>query len=527
MSWGRALSEKAVGGYRVRVLEPRPRHLIALLQHATRWGDRTFLAYGDRRIGYAAFVGASREAAARLRADGIAPGEVVLLQGANSPEWLVAFWGLVGAGAIVAQGNAWWSAEETATAVRLLGTRCVVADAKRRALVGPAARTLSLESFETCFDAAVDGGPPSPPDVDEEQPAVLIFTSGTTGRAKAATLSHRAVLACLHSLYLFRGRLPDEAGPADPQLVFFCCNPLFHVGGLLLQSQALLSGHRMVLLEGRATGEKMTTLIERERVNVWSTVPTLLSRVVDEAVRTQRTLPSLVSFSASGSPVSPELMTRARRVFPNARAGASTNYGMTESGGAVTFVGGDDYLAHPDSVGRALPCCELRIRDADAQGIGEILIRTPSAMSGYWGQPDASIVDRDGWIHTGDLGRLDAEGWLYVTGRSKDIIIRGGENVSSVAIEQRLLLHPAVAEVAVVGLPHPALGEQVGAVVVLRPGARTSPAELSAFAGESLAYFQVPEHWWLRDEALPTNAAGKVLKGHLQSEWRARCVSPA
>jgi long-chain acyl-CoA synthetase len=173
-----------------------------------------------------------------------------------------------------------------------------------------------------------------------------------------------------------------------------------------------------------------------------------------------------------------------------------------------------------------LPCCELQILDADAAGVGEILVRTPSAMSGYWGQPEANIVDRDGWIHTGDLGRNDAQGWVYVTGRAKDIIIRGGENVSSVAIEQRLLKHPAVLEAAVVGLPHADLGEQVGAVVVLRNGRAATNAELAAFAGETLAYFQVPEHWWVRADPLPTNAAGKVLKTRLQSEWTARTLKP-
>lgn len=520
-SWGRNVEEKNVGSYRIKILHPRPGHLACVLAEAQKWGDREFIVFDRRRISFRQFLSASGRAAERLRRAGIAPGDVVLLEGANSPEWMLLFWGLVRIGAVVAQGNAWWSADETAAAVRLLSARCVVADEKRRALLGSFPERLTLlaiEEFEACFEMKSEDTVIAVPSGDEERPAVLIFTAGTTGKPKAAILSHRAVIACLHNIYTHRGRLPHEMTPGDPQRSLFCCNPLFHVGGLLLQSQTLLSGHRLVLLKGRATGKTMIDLIERERVHLWSTVPTLLSRVVEQAQASGITLPSVIGISAAGSMVSPELMERAATVFPSARNNPGSTYGMTEAGGSVTMIGGADYLAHPSSAGRPFPTCELRVATAHADGEGEILIRGPSAMTAYWGEAE-QIIDEDGWIHSGDLGRIDGDGYLYVTGRTKDIIIRGGENVSAAVVEQRLSEHPAVLEVAVVGLPHADLGEEVGAAVVLRREATITTKELATFVGSSLAYFQVPSRWWLRDEPLPNNAAGKIIKHLLRASW--------
>jgi long-chain acyl-CoA synthetase len=520
-SWGRNIEEKIVGSYRVKILHPRPRHLECILAEAQKWGSREFIVFDRRRISFEQFLSASVHAADRLRDAGIAPGDVVLLDGANTPEWILAFWGLVRIGAVVAQGNAWWSADETGAAVRLLGARCVVADEKRRILLGSLSQrqtVLAIEDFAACFEMNSEKIAVAAPSGDEERPAVLIFTSGTTGKPKAAILSHRAVIACLHNIYAHRGRLPHEMTPGDPQMSLFCCNPLFHVGGLLLQSQTLLSGHRLVLLNGRATGQTMIDVIERERVNLWSTVPTLLSRVIEQAEASGTTLSSVIGISAAGSMVSPELMERAATVFPSARNNPGSTYGMTESGGSVTMIGGADYLAHPSSAGRPLPTCELRIAGPQAGGEGEILIRGPSSMSAYWGDAE-QIIDEDGWIHSGDLGRIDGVGYLYVTGRTKDIIIRGGENVSAAVVEQRLCEHPAVLEVAVVGLPHADLGEEVAAAVVLRHEATVTTEELAAFVGRSLAYFQVPSRWWLRDEPLPNNAAGKVTKHLLRASW--------
>jgi long-chain acyl-CoA synthetase len=515
--WGRAIEEKGVGGYRVKILYPRPRHLQSILTQAQKWGDREFLVFASRRITFSQFIRASEHCAKLLRNAGIKPGDIVLLHGANSPEWILAFWGLVSIDAVVAQANAWWSVNETTRTVNTLSARFVIADEKRRAHLPDLHNLLAMESLEKCFDTQeghdVDGPVP-----DEERPVVLIFTSGTTGNPKAAILSHRAVIACLHNIYAYRGRLPNEMLPDDPQMSLFCCNPLFHVGGMLLQCQALLSGHRLVLLKGRASGEAMMDVIERERINIWATVPTLLSRVVEEAQAKGAILGNVLSVSAAGSMVSPELMERAADVFPSARGNRGSTYGMTESGGSVTMINGAEYVSHVDSAGKPFPTCDLRIANPDGSGEGEIWMRAPSAMTKYWG-PEEQIIDDDGWIHSGDLGRIDGMGYLYVTGRKKDIIIRGGENVSVMSIEQRLNQHPAVVEAAVVGLPHSDLGEEVAAAVVLKHGATATSHDLAEFVSAELAYFQVPTRWWLRDQPLPTNAAGKVVKQELRAKW--------
>jgi long-chain acyl-CoA synthetase len=212
-------------------------------------------------------------------------------------------------------------------------------------------------------------------------------------------------------------------------------------------------------------------------------------------------------------------MQRVREVFPSVQLATTAAYGLTESGGSVTAVSGPEYLEHPGSAGRPFAICELSILNPDSAGQGEILVRTPSAMSGYWGLPDDSIMDKEGWIHTGDLGHIDADGHLYVTGRSKDIIIRGGENVAASRVEECILRHPSVAEAAVVGLEHADLGEEVSAVIVLRPSASLTAEELHDFVSPFLAYFEVPTRWWIRREPLPTTASGKFLKKQLRQQW--------
>jgi len=498
--------------------------MLGILQEAAKFGDREFMVFDDRRISFRQFIAATEAGADRLSEDGVRPGEVVLLNAANSPEFVLAVWSLLRVGAVVAQANAWWSGEEIADAAQMIGARVIIADRKRRALISDDERfaemsVIPLEGFADCFEAATDVGPIIDPIKDEEAPAVLIFTSGTTGKPKAAALSHRAVISVLHNIYLYRGRAPNEISAQDPQLSLFCCTPLFHVGGVLTQTQSLLSGYRLVILKGRAEGARMIEVIERERINVWSTVPTLLARVLEHPDLPLHDVSSVLSIGASGSMVSPDLIAKARSAFPSARLSAGTTYGMTESGGSVTMIGGEDYLKRPTSAGRPFPTCEIRILEPDTSGEGEILIRTPSAMSGFWAAQGQEMIDHDGWIHSGDLGRLDEDGHLHVTGRSKDIIIRGGENLAASVVEDRLCEHAEVMEAAVVGLPHADLGEEVGAAVMLRPGSTTSPAELAEFVGRRLAYFQVPTRWWIRSEPLPTNAVGKVVKAALLKAW--------
>ena len=517
--WGRTVVGKDMGGWRLNVLEPRPRHLADILEESAKWADREFLVCGGHRVSFAAFRAAVDRAASRLRAGGAEQGRMAMLLGANSPEWLLVFWALAKLGAPIALGNGWWSAEETADAIALTSPGLVVADRARSGRLPSGVSALPMEAFADCWSGQAVSPMTARP-VNEEEPALLTFTSGTTSRAKAAVLSHRAAIACLHVLYASRDRTPSEFTGEELQLTFLSCAPLFHISGYMSHTQALLSGHRFVLLEGRSDPARILDLIESERVSMWATVPTLLSRVMTHPEAARRSLDSVIAIAAGGAVVTPELMRQVRATFPNVALGTAATYGLTESGGSVTSIAGEDYLKRPTSSGRPLPACELQIRDPASDGIGEILVRTPSAMSGYWGG-QGTILDAEGWIHTGDLGRLDEEGYLFITGRSKDIVIRGGENVSAPRVEAVIARHPAVAEVGVVGLEHADLGEEVAAVVVLREGARASEADLRSFAAESLAYFETPSRWWIRETPLPVNATSKVMKSVLTAELKA------
>jgi long-chain acyl-CoA synthetase len=234
-------------------------------------------------------------------------------------------------------------------------------------------------------------------------------------------------------------------------------------------------------------------------------------------------LSSVKRASYGGAPAAPELVERIEQVFPHMRKTLTTAYGLTETASVATAHGGDDYFAHPGSVGKAAPTVELRIADdagnEQAPGErGEIWIKGPTVMNrGYWNRPDANAASfTDGWFHTGDIGYLDADGFLYLVDRAKDMIIRAGENVYCVEVENVLFDHPDVIDAAVVGVPHKTLGEEVKAVVQLRAGATTDAEELRAFCRKHLADFKVPEYVEIRNEPLPRNPAGKVLKNALR-----------
>ncbi len=294
--------------------------------------------------------------------------------------------------------------------------------------------------------------------------------------------------------------------------------PLFHIGGIQVMCFSLLTGGTMVFLEGRFESGKVLDVIERERVNLWGAIPTMAIRILDDPSLPERDLSSLRSLSLGGSAVNAELVQRLRASFPNLSRGVSANYGMTEAGGSVASAAAAVMTEHPGTSGRPLPVVELRIDRPDADGAGEILVRSPGQMLGYWGEDEDSPIDHEGFLHTGDLGTL-RDGLLWVVGRSKDVIIRGGENIAAAHVESVLLGHPAVAEAAAIALPHESWGEEVAAAVVLRPGFPATPSELAEFASTRLAHFEVPAHWWLRSDPLPVNAAGKVDKKVLRGQW--------
>jgi len=252
-------------------------------------------------------------------------------------------------------------------------------------------------------------------------------------------------------------------------------------------------------------------------------VPTIMWRILESPQLDQYDLSSVQRASYGGAPAAPELVERIEKVLPHMRKTLTTAYGLTETASVATAHGGDDYFAHPGSVGRAAPTVELRVvgddgTDMPAGERGEIWIKGPTVMNrGYWRRPDANAAAlTDGWFHTGDIGYLDADGFLYLVDRAKDMIIRAGENVYCVEVENVLFDHPNVIDAAVVGVPHRTLGEEVKAIVQLRDGSTLTVEELREFCARHLANFKVPEYIEFRTEPLPRNPAGKVLKNLLR-----------
>jgi long-chain acyl-CoA synthetase len=394
-----------------------------------------------------------------------------------------------------------------------------LADERRADLLPPNTACTRIENLAVEPTACHERPVSPPPAGEEDDAAVIIFTSGTTGAPKAAVLSHRSVIANQQNLLVTTGRLPSELSADHSGTVSLVTVPLFHAGGIQSVISALLTGGRLVFLEGRFDPGEVLRVIESERVRVWGGVPTMITRVLDHADLGSRDTSSLSSITVSGTHIPPELLQRVREAFPGARRRVGTIYGMTEAGGTLTAVTGDELAQRPGSVGRAMPVVELAIAGADPDGVGEIIARSPTVMNGYWGMSGDSIVTEEGWLRTGDLGRIDGDGYLYVVGRSKDVVIRGGENIACANVEAALAAHPAVAEVAVVGLPEPEYGEEVAAVVVIHDGASVDADELRQYAADRLAYFELPTRWWIRREALPINATGKVVKPALRDAW--------
>jgi long-chain acyl-CoA synthetase len=521
--WGTELREELVDGHPLRLFHPRPQHLSEVLADGEAWGDRPHLVQGDRTLTFAEVVARAR-GAAELTAAGLRPGGNVLLMGHGAPEWVVGFWAIVAAGGVVTLGNAWWSDDELAHALDVSAPDVIVADAAIAARLAPRSHVIEWSTLLASADASAAAEQPVPPpvvDCNEGDPAVVLFTSGTTGKAKGAVLSHRALIAALHSTLHVTRRLPYVPGSAPPD-VMLSTGPLFHIGGIYGLLQALLFGRTLVFLRGRFDAGEVLDVIETHRIERWPAVPTMLQRVLEHPSLPDRDVSSVRSLAVGGSALPAGLMERMQQAFPNASRHVSQVYGLTEAGGTLTATSArDDAMSRPGMVGRPMPLVDLRVHDPDASGVGEIVARCATQMTGYLGADSDDVIDADGWLHTGDLGRLDDEGRLYLVGRSKDLIIRGGENVAAAHVEQVLGSCPGVLEVAVVGLPHDDLGEEVAAVVVVAGREQEPSEELRTHAKQHLAYFERPSRWWLRHESLPVNSVGKIDKRQLVRDWPA------
>ncbi|MCW1958538.1 MAG: acyl--CoA ligase [Mycobacterium sp.] len=511
--WGDEVGDGSYGGHPGLLFTQRPRTFAELLTGVDRWADRTFLVQGDRRISFGQFFSALPGARKALQPLGIQPGDRVLLLAYNSPDWVLTLWTIWSLGAVPVLGNRWWSQRETEHAAGLLAPRAVVTDA-------PGAEGFDIAGLRDCFTVAGTAFPDIPGPVTEEDPAVILFTSGSTGMPKAVELPFRSVVANQQNVLARSRQLPHLIADG-PQPVNLISTPLFHIGAFATLITQTITGGRIVFNTGRFEPGQVLELIESERIQRWGAVPTMAARLLEHPDFDSRDLSSLRSFPLGGAPVPPVLLERLARRLPQLQGRGMVNmWGMTEGGGFFTVATGADLQRYPKTVGRALPTVELRIARPDTGGSGEIVVRSPTVMLGYVGVEDGTL-DSEGWLHTGDLGHLNQDGYLFIDGRSKDMVIRGGENIACPHVEAALLRHPDVVEAAAIGLPHPDLGEELAAVVVYRAGGRPpTEDDLAAHMADEVAYFAIPTRWRIRAEPLPTVGTEKVDKKSLHSEFR-------
>jgi long-chain acyl-CoA synthetase len=472
-----------------------PESLVETLRRAVERNPagEALVELGGNRLTYTQLWDRATQVAGGLSEAGVKPGDRVALRLPNGNDWALAFWGIVLAGAVVVPVNTRFVPEEVAY---------VVEDSGAGYLVEP--------------------GVPLPygkPLVVENQArgdlAGIFYTSGTTGFPKGAMTTHENFLSNIENV--IRGAQLDR----KQEWRTLISVPMFHVTGCNTQ---------MLLMAGLAgTSVIMPTFnvnhflraIPEERISSLITVPAIYWLAIQNSEFAETDISTVSSLSYGGAPIAPELVHRIRESFPEARVG--NGFGLTETASLVTYLPHEWAADYTDSVGFPVPVAEVRVTNPDpVTGAGELLIRGSNVVAGYWRKPQQTAETFiEGWCHTGDIGRVNDDGLVYIFDRLKDMINRGGENVYCIEVENALVTHPAVGEVAVIGVPDAMMGEKVGAVVVTRQGLSVEPDELATFAAKHLADFKVPQFVVIQSDPLPRNPGGKVLKSELrkQTDW--------
>ncbi len=512
-----------------------------MLQHA----PKDFAVYLDERYTFdQAYRHSGEFATALMQRYGVARGDRVAILSRNNPQWMMAFIGVTVIGGVAVPMNAWWTTEELDYGFEDSGARVVIADRTRVERLLPLIdkHGLKVITIDDCSDLALEHTPFSElldafsgsempeAEVALDDYATIMYTSGSTGHPKGALSSHRGILSALYSWMCWGvatkaagSQEAREAGLPPSALVTV---PLFHCTGS--HSAFLLSlvvGRKMVIMH-KWDPEEALRLIEQEKVTWFNGVPTMSAELQAAAEKSDRELSSLTEIMAGGAARPPEQVKKITGTFKKSAPGIG--YGLTETNALGTLNAGVFYVARPGSAGRPVPpVTEFCIVDEAGNTLptgehGEICIKSPCNVLGYWNKPEATAeAFIDGWFHTGDVGYLDEDGFLYIVDRIKEIIIRGGENISCIEVEAAIYAHEGIHEVAVFGLPDERLGEIVGAAIVLKEGVTLGADELREYLAEHLAAFKIPAHIWFRTEQLPRIASGKIYKRQLKTDYAA------
>lgn len=550
------LRDIEVRGVPMREFANAPATMRDVWTMARAHGEALYIVYEDEHYTYAEVDAQVRSLAAVLVDEyGVAPGDRVAVAMRNYPEWIVSYWALVSIGAAVVGMNAWWTPQEMTYGLTDSQPKLLIADGERVANVAQVLDELRAERPLPIIAVRHEGDlpddtrnwadivdPANAPDamptvaIDPDDDATIFYTSGTTGFPKGAQLTHRGSVTNLMNLAfmqawldaVLQARHPELVEPApepgDPaaRAISLTPTPLFHVTACNCGLHPVtLTGGTIVLMYKWDAGRALE-LIEREKVNRSGGVPVMSRELLAHPDFETRDVSSLVSLSGGGAQLQPDLV---EKIDAKGRT-PGTGYGLTETHGIVTAVSAKFFADKPDSCGPVVPTLDVKLVNDEGHDlepgddvIGQLCVRGSVVIKGYLNKPEATAdAIRDGWFNTGDIARIDDEGFVFIVDRAKDMVLRGGENIYCSEVESALFEHPDVVENVVFGVPDERLGEIVGACIVTAPGVTIDEAELSAFVAERLAKFKVPAQWWFRTESLPRNANGKFLKRQVKAE---------
>ena len=537
--------EMDVGGNWIRGFKNAPPSVREVWLSTLQFAERDYLVYQEERLTYGQAHQLTAAIAGWLMARGVVPGDRIAIAMRNYPEWMLIYWAAVSIGVTVVGMNAWWTAPEMAFGLSDARPKVLFADAERLARVAEQPDMLAGAHVVAVRTDTPDGGTPwsavighggTLPDVtvDPDSDACIFYTSGTTGFPKGAQLTHRGCVSNLMNM-LFSGQagamvlamttgvVPDPDNPPPPPAILVT-TPLFHVTANNCGAYAATAmGGKMVLMY-RWDATLALELIQAEKISTVSGVPVMARELVNHPDFTKYDTSSLLSVGGGGAQIQPDLVDKIDKTVPTARP--NTGYGMTETCGVITSLSGDFFVDKPASCGRALPNFEAKVVDDNGNAlptgeVGELWVRGSSVIKGYINRPEATAETiTDGWLHTGDVARIDEEGFIFLVDRKKDMVLRGGENVYCAEVEAAIYRHAAVAEAVVFGTPDERLGEEVAAAILLRDGHVATAAELRDFVASLIARHKAPRYIWFLSENIPRNASGKFLKKDLKASLK-------
>ncbi|MEY4785514.1 MAG: feruloyl-CoA synthetase [Pseudomonadota bacterium] len=552
------MEEKVINGIRLRTYKHAPLTLRDVVLNSKQWDFREYLVFEDERITYAAHYKAVAHLARRLLEDfGVQKGDRVAVVMRNYPQWAVGFWAALAIGAIATPLNSWWTGEELEYGLADSGAKVAIVDPEKlerirdhlpkltqlktvivarggddeadprivslEKLIGSARAWASLPDIEM---PAAEVGP--------DDDATIMYTSGTTGKPKGALATHRGIIsnvfngmACQARHFVRQGQSPPVRDPLnDPPRIPLLAIPFFHATGAFSNLvPVIMNADKIVTMYKWDPGEALE-IIEREKITMIGGVPAIAWQVLEHPDRDKYDLSSIQFVAYGGAPSAPELVATIKRRFPNGLA--SNGWGMTETCAASCVNFGKDYEVRPDSCGAPAPAMDFKIVGSNGETlgpnqVGELWVKGPNNCKAYWNKPEATAKTYiDGWVVTGDIGRMDEESFVFLLDRAKDMLIRGGENIYCIEVESALYDHPAIMDAAVVGIPHKVLGEEVGAVVQVKPDMEVTTDELRRFAAQKIAAFKVPVDIQIQRDPLPRNANGKIMKSELRTRFAPR-----